>query len=141
MDRTLDKGIWAAQWTLAAAFEIAGMCKLGFQAHHLRPHFGYAAAMTTPMLHRVAAIEIALAFLVVLPALLQILPRLSVLAAMALGVIALAGLLQPSSAAATGFVAVDVALLALAALVAAGRFAQTTARLFEALAGLQDAAA
>ena len=141
MDRTLDRTLWAAQWALAAAFEIAGMCKLGFQAHHLRSHFGFGAATTTAMLHRVAAVEIALAVLVVLPALLQILPRLSALAAMALGAIALVGLLHPSSAAATGFVAADVALLALAALVAAGRFVQAAARQFQALAGLQDAAA
>jgi hypothetical protein len=123
MERILEKARWTAQWTLAVAFELTGMCKLGFEAHQLRGHFGYAAAMTTPMLHGVAAIEIALAVLVILPALLDLLPQLSLVAAAALGGIALFGVIQPSSAAASGFPGIDLALFAVAALVIAGRFA------------------
>lgn len=123
MDRKqLNTALWSAQWTLAVAFDFTGMCKLGLEADHVRAHFTLTADAASPVLHTVGAVEVALAVLIILPALLV--PALSILASLALSAVALVGILQPATAMATGFAAVDVALLLVAALVTAGRIAQ-----------------
>ncbi len=119
--RSIDMALWVGQWSVAAIFEFTGMVKLGLEPRDLRPFFGFASIPTASMLHAVAAVEIATALLVVLPAILRILPWISPAAACAMGGILISGIVRPATPAGTGHVVLNEMLLLLAAFVAWGR--------------------
>jgi hypothetical protein len=99
------------------------MFKLGVEADDVRAHFGLAAQATTALVHSMGAIEVSLAVLAVIPALLRTVPALSFVATALLGGVALLGTVRPDTAMATGFAAGNATLFALAALVTAARIA------------------
>lgn len=120
--RKLDRALWTGQWTLAASFQVLGMLKLCLSAEELGAlGLGSAAAAPARLLHAVGAAELALALAAVLPAATRILPRLSTASAAALAAAAALGAVLPTAAAASGSAAADLALAALAGLVAWGR--------------------
>jgi hypothetical protein len=121
--RSLNVTLWVCQWTLAIAFNLIGMVKLGLTADHVRHYFGLAAETTTGMLHTVALVEVGVSLAVILPAVTRVLPQLSTVAAGGLATIALLGTAMPASAASAGVSGLNLALAAVAGFVVCGRIA------------------
>ncbi len=128
--RSIDLALWAAQWMLAVVYELAGLIKLGLRASDMH-HLGLFADATTTTLHLIGALDVLVAVLVILPALLRVRPWLSTAAAIALGSIAVLGIRWPAFGVGTGIAAVNVALAALATFVAWGRLARVPVAPFD----------
>jgi hypothetical protein len=113
--------VWVGQWTLTYAFLMTGVLKLCLPAAELQGQLGIAAAATPSLLPTVGALELVAALAVVLPSTTRVLPLLSPLAATGLALLSVLGAVRPEWAGGLGLFASDLALAALAALVAWAR--------------------
>ena len=114
--------LWIAQVMLAVAFGMAGMMKTTTPIAELVQTQGWAAAMPAALVRFIGASELAGAIGVLLPALARIKPGLTSLAAAGLGIVMVMASVFHISRGELQALPVNLALGALAAFVAWGRF-------------------
>jgi uncharacterized membrane protein len=114
--------LWIAQGLLAVAFAGAGLMKTTRPKEKLVPVLPYTEDLSTGMLRFIGAVELLGAVGVILPAATGIAPVLTPLAAVGLGTIMLLAIVVHARRREPHAYPMNVGLLALAALVAWGRF-------------------
>jgi uncharacterized membrane protein YphA (DoxX/SURF4 family) len=114
--------LWILQALLAAAFLGSGLTKLGTPREKLAKTMGWVDDVPQPGVLAIGAVEILAAVGLILPAALKIAPVLTPLAAVGLIVVMVGAAVTHGRRHETAYIAINVVLLALAAVVAWGRF-------------------
>lgn len=118
----MNTAIWAAQILLALAFAFSGVSKLAQPYERLAQQMGYVNDFSRNRIRAIGVVEVLGAIGVVLPALTGILPWLTPLAAVGLGLIMLGAMATHFRRREYPMILINLVLLALAAFVAYGRF-------------------
>jgi hypothetical protein len=120
--------LWIVAGLLAAMFLAAGLGKLTRAKEKLgaSPSMAWTEDFSPGTLKMIGALEVLAAVGLVLPAALDIVPVLVPWAAVGLGLLMVGAMITHARRGEIGNVAVNVVLLALAAVVAAGRFGPET---------------
>jgi uncharacterized membrane protein YphA (DoxX/SURF4 family) len=114
--------IWVCQALLALVFAGAGLLKLTQPKEKLDKSLGYTEDLTTAWVRFIGAVEVLGAIGVIVPAATGIAPILTPLAATGLGIIMLLAIVVHARRKEPRAYPINLALLALAAVVAWGRF-------------------
>lgn len=119
--KTLHLGLWAAQVLLAAAFLMAGLMKLTAPLEQLVANMPWVSGAMGSFVRVIGGLEVLGAVGLVLPSATRIAPRLTVFAALGLGLTMLGALATHGSRGEYVMMAPNVVLGGLAAFVAWGR--------------------
>lgn len=114
--------LWILQWVLAVAFAVAGVLKSTQPAEKLAPQMPWVTDYRPATVRFIGIVEFLGALGLVLPALTGIAPILTPLAATGIVVIMVLAIVVHARRKEFPGIAVNVVLLALAAIVAWGRF-------------------
>jgi len=117
----LNASLWTIQLWLATVVALSGLLKALVPAADLQARLGFMVEAQAGILRPVGMVEMLIALALVVPAGARVLPKLTPLAAIALGATILLGLVQPATAGGLGLVLPDLLLLAASAFVAWGR--------------------
>jgi hypothetical protein len=118
-----DEILWVVQWTLSSTFFVAGLLKATMPTEELQLRLRLTTEGQPGWLALVGVLEVLASLALVVPAASRVLAGLTPLAAAALAAVALAGAAEPAVAGGVGLAVPNLALAALAALVAWGRLA------------------
>ncbi|MEV4012131.1 DoxX family protein [Nonomuraea angiospora] len=122
----MNVSLWVLQAVLAAVFGLAGAMHATLPKEKLRPMLPWVEDFTTTQVRLIGAVELLGALGLLLPAATGIAPILTPLAATGLAITMLAAAVTHARRKEPAAVAVNVVLLALAALIAWGRFGPYT---------------
>ena len=119
--RGLHIGLWIAQALLAAAFLMSGGMKLTAPLEALQAQMPWVSGAMGALVRFIGAAEVAGALGLLLPSLTRIAPRLTVLAAIGLGVIMVLASITHASRGEFPMIGANVVLGGVAAFIAWGR--------------------
>ncbi len=118
----MNTALWVIQIVLAVAFLAAGVLKLSQPREKLEASLPWTTDFATGTIRLIGAAEVLAAFGLVLPAALGIAPVLTPLAAVGLAVVMVGAVVTHARRKEPQAIVINVVLLALAVVVAWGRF-------------------